>query len=65
MANEIQLVSSPHEEHDPPSCETDGIQRFATVEEIAHMITYVCSGLSSATNGTALRVDGGVVKSIV
>lgn len=29
------------------------------------MICYVCSPASSATNGAALRVDGGVVRSIV
>jgi hypothetical protein len=29
------------------------------------MIVYVCSPLSSATNGAALRVDGGVVRAIV
>ena len=30
------------------------------------MIVYVCSPLASATNGAALRVDGGVVlRSIV
>jgi NAD(P)-dependent dehydrogenase (short-subunit alcohol dehydrogenase family) len=39
--------------------------RFATVEEVANMIVYVCSPLASATNGAALRVDGGVVRSIV
>ena len=44
---------------------TSLIQRFAHVEEVANMITYVCSGLSSATNGAALRVDGGIVKSII
>jgi NAD(P)-dependent dehydrogenase (short-subunit alcohol dehydrogenase family) len=41
------------------------IRRFATVEEVANMIVYVCSPLASATNGAALRVDGGVVRSIV
>ncbi len=41
------------------------IQRFATVEEVANLVAYVCSPLSSATNGAALRVDGGVVRSIV
>src|SRR3954454_9254027 len=40
------------------------IRRFATVEEVANMIVYVCSPLASATNGAALRVDGGVVRSI-
>jgi NAD(P)-dependent dehydrogenase (short-subunit alcohol dehydrogenase family) len=42
---------------------TSLIKRFATTEEVANLVTYVCSPLSSATNGTALRVDGGVVKS--
>ena len=41
------------------------IRRFATVEEVANTIVYVCSPLASATNGAALRVDGGVVRSIV
>jgi NAD(P)-dependent dehydrogenase (short-subunit alcohol dehydrogenase family) len=41
------------------------LKRFATVEEVANMIVYVCSPLASATNGAALRVDGGVVRSIV
>jgi NAD(P)-dependent dehydrogenase (short-subunit alcohol dehydrogenase family) len=40
------------------------IQRFADVTEIANMITYLASPLSSATNGAALRADGGVLKSI-
>jgi NAD(P)-dependent dehydrogenase (short-subunit alcohol dehydrogenase family) len=40
------------------------LKRFATVEEVANMIVYVCSPLASATNGVALRVDGGVVRAI-
>jgi NAD(P)-dependent dehydrogenase (short-subunit alcohol dehydrogenase family) len=40
------------------------LQRFATVEEVASMIVYVCSEAASATNGAALRVDGGVVRAI-
>ncbi|RYZ04899.1 MAG: SDR family oxidoreductase [Myxococcales bacterium] len=40
------------------------IQRFATPEEVASLIAYVCSTAASATTGTALRVDGGVVRSI-
>jgi NAD(P)-dependent dehydrogenase (short-subunit alcohol dehydrogenase family) len=39
------------------------LQRFATADEVANLVVYVCSGLSSATNGAALRVDGGVVRS--
>jgi len=41
------------------------IQRFATTEEVAALVAYVASPLSSATNGAALRVDGGVVRSIL
>lgn len=44
---------------------TSLLQRFATVEEVANMIVYACSKEASATNGAALRVDGGVVRSIV
>jgi NAD(P)-dependent dehydrogenase (short-subunit alcohol dehydrogenase family) len=40
------------------------IQRFATSEEVAAMIVYVCSAAASATTGAALRVDGGVVRAI-
>jgi NAD(P)-dependent dehydrogenase (short-subunit alcohol dehydrogenase family) len=42
---------------------TSLIKRFATVEEIASLVTYIASPLASATTGAALRVDGGVVKS--
>jgi len=41
------------------------LKRFATVDEVAAMVTYVASELSSATNGSALRVDGGVVRAIL
>ena len=41
------------------------IERFATTEEVANLVVYVASELSSATSGAALRVDGGVVRSIV
>jgi len=40
------------------------IQRFSTPEEVASLIAYVCSAPASATTGTALRVDGGVVRAI-
>jgi NAD(P)-dependent dehydrogenase (short-subunit alcohol dehydrogenase family) len=41
------------------------LQRFATVDEIAAMVAFVASPLSSATNGAALRAEGGVVRSIL
>lgn len=40
---------------------TSLLQRYATPEEVANMICYVCSKASSATNGAALRVEGGIV----
>ena len=44
---------------------TSLIKRFARPEEVASLVAYVASPLSSATTGAALRVDGGVVKSPV
>jgi len=41
---------------------TSLLRRFITPEEVANLIAYVCSPASSATNGAALRVDGGVVR---
>lgn len=38
------------------------IKRFATTDEVASLVAYICSPLSSATTGAALRVDGGVVR---
>jgi NAD(P)-dependent dehydrogenase (short-subunit alcohol dehydrogenase family) len=40
------------------------IDRFATTDEVANMVVYVCSEQASATSGAALRVDGGVVRFI-
>ena len=37
------------------------LQRFASADEVANMICYVCSKAASATNGAALRVEGGIV----
>jgi NAD(P)-dependent dehydrogenase (short-subunit alcohol dehydrogenase family) len=44
---------------------TSLLQRFIQPEEVAEMITFVCSPASSATNGASLRVDGGVVRSVI
>jgi NAD(P)-dependent dehydrogenase (short-subunit alcohol dehydrogenase family) len=41
------------------------LKRFATIDEIAALVTYVASELSSATNGAPLRADGGVVRAIL
>ncbi len=47
-------------EHRPTSL----IKRLATVEEVANMVVYLASMQASATTGAALRVDGGVLRSI-
>ena len=41
------------------------LKRFATTNEVAALVAYIASPLSSATNGAALRADGGVVRSII
>jgi NAD(P)-dependent dehydrogenase (short-subunit alcohol dehydrogenase family) len=41
------------------------LKRFATTDEVAALVAFIASPLSSATNGAALRVDGGVVRSII
>ncbi len=41
---------------------TSLLRRFATPAEVAPLVAYLCSPLSAATNGAALRVDGGVVR---
>jgi NAD(P)-dependent dehydrogenase (short-subunit alcohol dehydrogenase family) len=44
---------------------TSILQRFTSPDEIASLVAFVASPLSSATNGAALRADGGVVKGIL
>lgn len=58
--DEATAAASFIKQHRPTSL----IERFASVEEVANMVVYVCSRQASATNGAALRVDGGVVQSI-
>lgn len=44
---------------------TSIIKRFIEPAEVAAMVAFVCSPRSSATQGAALRVEGGVVRSMV
>lgn len=41
---------------------TSLLQRFARVEEVADTVAFLCSPLASATNGAAVRTDGGVLR---
>ena len=41
---------------------TSFLQRFIEPEEVAAMIAFVCSPVSSTTNGAFLRADDGVVR---
>jgi NAD(P)-dependent dehydrogenase (short-subunit alcohol dehydrogenase family) len=40
------------------------LQRLIEPAEIAHMVAYLASPLSSATNGAALRVEGGLLRQV-
>jgi NAD(P)-dependent dehydrogenase (short-subunit alcohol dehydrogenase family) len=44
---------------------TSLIRRFSTPEEVANLAVYLCSPKSSSTTGAALRVDGGVLDTIL
>jgi len=43
---------------------TSLLERFTSVEEIANMVVYVASKQASATNGAALRAEGGIIQTI-
>jgi NAD(P)-dependent dehydrogenase (short-subunit alcohol dehydrogenase family) len=58
--SEKEAAASFIKQHRPGSL----IQRFASVEEIANMVVYVSSKEASATNGAALRAEGGLVQTI-
>jgi NAD(P)-dependent dehydrogenase (short-subunit alcohol dehydrogenase family) len=44
---------------------TSLLQRFTSPAEVANLVIYLASLRASGTNGAALRVDGGVVRSII
>jgi NAD(P)-dependent dehydrogenase (short-subunit alcohol dehydrogenase family) len=41
------------------------LQRFETTAEVASMVAFLASPLASATNGAAVRVEGGLLRSIL
>ncbi|HTY84537.1 MAG TPA: SDR family oxidoreductase [Silvibacterium sp.] len=41
------------------------LKRFETPEEVANMVVYLCGEPAAATTGSAIRVDGGVIRAIV
>lgn len=43
---------------------TSLLKRFIDPAEVAALVTYVCSPRSCATNGAALRVEGGIISSM-
>lgn len=45
--------------------QTSLLQRFIEPAEIAHLALYLASPLSSATNGAAVRADGGVLTGMI
>ena len=55
-----EMAASFVQQHRPSSL----LQRFASVEEIANMVVYAASPQASATNGVALRAEGGIIRSI-
>jgi len=62
-----QKITAPQAEKDffKTARPTSLLQRFTSIEEAANLVTYISSPLSSASNGAALRADGGVVKTII
>jgi NAD(P)-dependent dehydrogenase (short-subunit alcohol dehydrogenase family) len=58
--SEEEAASSFVKQHRPASL----LQRFASVDEIANMVVYAASKQASATNGAALRAEGGILDTI-
>ena len=40
------------------------LKRFETADEVAAMVVYLCGEAASATTGSAIHVDGGVIRAI-
>jgi NAD(P)-dependent dehydrogenase (short-subunit alcohol dehydrogenase family) len=63
-ASKKQTVEQVEAEFFQTTRPTSLIRRFLDPEEVANLAVFLCSPASSATTGTALRADGGVVNSI-
>jgi NAD(P)-dependent dehydrogenase (short-subunit alcohol dehydrogenase family) len=44
---------------------TSLLKRFIRIDEVANVVAFLASPLASATNGAAVRADGGVVRAIL
>ena len=40
------------------------LQRWASAEEIASQVVFLCSARAAAINGSAQRADGGIIRSL-
>jgi NAD(P)-dependent dehydrogenase (short-subunit alcohol dehydrogenase family) len=60
-ATKEEAIDEFFQKHRPTSL----LQRLIDPHEVAHLVTYLASPLSSATNGAALRVEGGLLRSIL
>jgi NAD(P)-dependent dehydrogenase (short-subunit alcohol dehydrogenase family) len=71
----VDFIRSVVENKDAPEVEREAefftklrplslIQRLIAAEEVAALVAYVASPLGAATNGAALRVEGGIIPTI-
>ena len=58
--SEAEAAANFVKQHRPSSL----LQRFASTDEVANMVVYIVSKEASATNGAALKVEGGIVDTI-
>lgn len=65
LAQEQQISQAEMEQHFFAAARpTSILKRLIEPAEVAALVAYICSARASATNGAALRVEGGVVSSM-